>query len=55
MPRFSTPPGWPLIKTAMTQEEADVLHDYIIDFRVASVQARPAGREECRLSRTMSI
>jgi hypothetical protein len=31
IPRFSNPPRWPLIKTAMTQEEADALHDDIID------------------------
>ena len=31
MPGFRTPPGWPWIKTGMTQEEADALHAYLID------------------------
>jgi quinohemoprotein ethanol dehydrogenase len=33
MPKYSTPPGWPWIKTAMTQHEADALHAYLIDLQ----------------------
>jgi len=33
MPKYSTPPGWPWINTAMTQEEADALHAYLIDLQ----------------------
>jgi quinohemoprotein ethanol dehydrogenase len=43
MPRYSTPPGWPLIKTAMTQEEADALHDYIIDLEWRAYKLGPRG------------
>jgi quinohemoprotein ethanol dehydrogenase len=43
MPRYSTPPGWPLIKTTMTQEEADALHDYIIDLEWRAYKLGPRG------------
>ena len=43
MPRYSIPPGWPLIKTAMTQEEADALHDYIIDLEWRAYKLGPRG------------
>jgi quinohemoprotein ethanol dehydrogenase len=43
MPAFSVPPGWPLIKTAMTQEEADALHDYIIDLEWRAYKLGPRG------------
>ena len=33
MPKYGTPPGWPWINTAMTQEEADALHAYLIDLQ----------------------
>jgi hypothetical protein len=43
MPRYSTPPGWPLIKTAMTPEEADSLHNYIIDLEWRAYKLAPRG------------
>ena len=43
MPRYSTPPGWPLIKTAMTPEDADALHDYIIDLEWRAYKLGPRG------------
>ena len=33
MPKYSVPPGWPWINTAMTQDEADALHAYLIDLQ----------------------
>jgi quinohemoprotein ethanol dehydrogenase len=41
MPGFGTPPGWPLFKTAMTQEEADALHAYIIDVQWKTYKEGP--------------
>lgn len=43
MPKYSVPPGWPLIKTAMTQKEADALHAYIIDLERRAYQLGPRG------------
>ncbi len=31
MPGFGTPPGFPIVKRKMSQEEADAIHAYIID------------------------
>jgi quinohemoprotein ethanol dehydrogenase len=33
MPKYGTPPGWPWINTAMTQDEADALHAYLIELQ----------------------
>ncbi len=33
MPKYGTPPGWPWINTAMTEEEAEALHAYLIDLQ----------------------
>jgi quinohemoprotein ethanol dehydrogenase len=43
MPKYSVPPGWPLIKTAMTQREADALHAYIIDVEWRAYKLGPRG------------
>ena len=43
MPKYSTPPGWPWIKTAMTQEEADALHAYLIDVQWKTYKDGPRG------------
>jgi quinohemoprotein ethanol dehydrogenase len=43
MPKYSTPPGWPWIKTAMTQEEADALHAYLIDLQWKTYRDGPRG------------
>jgi quinohemoprotein ethanol dehydrogenase len=43
MPAFSVPAGWPLIKSAMTQEEADALHAYIIDLEWRAYKLGPRG------------
>ena len=43
MPRFSSPPGWPLINTEMTQKEAEALHDYIIDLEWRAYKLGPRG------------
>jgi len=43
MPKFSTPMGWPWIKTGMTQEEADALHAYLIDVQWRTYTNGPRG------------
>jgi quinohemoprotein ethanol dehydrogenase len=43
MPKFSTPMGWPWIKTGMTQEEADALHAYLIDVQWKTYTNGPRG------------
>jgi quinohemoprotein ethanol dehydrogenase len=43
MPKYSTPPGWPWVKTAMTQEEADALHAYLIDLQWKTYTDGPRG------------
>jgi len=43
MPKFSTPMGWPWIKTGMTQEEADALHAYLIDVQWKAYTTGPRG------------
>jgi quinohemoprotein ethanol dehydrogenase len=43
MPKFSVPIGQPLIKTSMTQEEADALHSYIIDIEWRAYKLGPRG------------
>ena len=43
MPNFSVPTGWPLIKTAMTAQEAEALHDYIIDLEWRAYKLGPRG------------
>ena len=43
MPKFSTPMGWPWIKTGMTQEEADALHAYLIDVQWRTFTNGPRG------------
>ena len=43
MPKFSTPIGWPWIKTGMTQEEADALHAYLIDVQWRTFTNGPRG------------
>jgi outer membrane protein assembly factor BamB len=43
MPAFGVPPGWPWIKTAMTLEEADLLHAYIIDLEWRAYKLGPRG------------
>jgi quinohemoprotein ethanol dehydrogenase len=41
MPGFRTPPGWPWVKTGMTQEEADALHAYLIDVQWKTYKEGP--------------
>jgi quinohemoprotein ethanol dehydrogenase len=43
MPKYGTPPGWPLVKTSMTQEEADALHAYLIDLQWKTFKEGPRG------------
>jgi quinohemoprotein ethanol dehydrogenase len=43
MPKYGTPPGWPWVKTAMTQEEADALHAYLIDLQWKTYKDGPRG------------
>jgi len=43
MPKYSVPPGWPWIQTAMTQEEADALHAYLIDLQWKTYTDGPRG------------
>lgn len=43
MPQFSVPIGQPLIRTAMTAEEAEALHDYIIDIEWRAYKLGPRG------------
>jgi len=43
MPKFSTPMGWPWIKTGMTQEEADALHAYLVDVQWKTYTNGPRG------------
>jgi len=41
MPKYSTAPGWPWVKTGMTQEEADALHAYLIDVQWKTYKEGP--------------
>ena len=43
MPKYGTPPGWPWVKTAMTQEEADALHAYLVDLQWKTYRDGPRG------------
>jgi quinohemoprotein ethanol dehydrogenase len=43
MPNFSVPPGWPWIKSAITAEQAQALHDYIIDLEWRAYKLGPRG------------
>ena len=43
MPQFSVPIGQPLIRTSMTAEEAEALHDYIIDVEWRAYKLGPRG------------
>ena len=43
MPKYSVPPGWPWVNTAMTQEEADALHAYLIDLQWKTYTDGPRG------------
>ncbi len=43
MPNFSVPPGWPWIKTAITAQQAEALHDYIIDLEWRAYKLGPRG------------
>lgn len=43
MPSFSVPPGWPWIKTALTAEQAEAIHDYIIDLEWRAYKLGPRG------------
>jgi len=43
MPNFGKPPGWPLVETAMTREEAEALHAYIIDLAWKAYKDGPRG------------
>ena len=43
MPQFSVPIGQPLIKTAMTAEEAEAVHNYIIDVQWRARKLGPRG------------
>jgi len=43
MPKYGTPPGWPWVKTAMTQAEADALHAYLIDLQWKTYKDGPRG------------
>lgn len=43
MPKYGTPPGWPWTNTAMTQEEADALHAYLIDVQWKTYNNGPRG------------
>ncbi len=43
MPKYGSPPGWPWVKTAMTQEEADALHAYLIDLQWKTYKDGPRG------------
>ena len=41
MPKYGTAPGWPWVKTGMTQEEADALHAYLIDVQWKTYKEGP--------------
>jgi PQQ-dependent dehydrogenase (methanol/ethanol family) len=43
MPKYGTPPGWPWVKTAMTPEEADALHAYLVDLQWKTYRDGPRG------------
>jgi quinohemoprotein ethanol dehydrogenase len=43
MPNFGVPPGWPWVKTAMTREEAEALHAYLIDVQWKTYTDGPRG------------
>jgi quinohemoprotein ethanol dehydrogenase len=43
MPQFSVPIGQPLIRTSMTAEEAEALHDYIVDVEWRAYKLGPRG------------
>jgi quinohemoprotein ethanol dehydrogenase len=43
MPKYGTPPGWPWVKTAMTQAEADALHAYLVDLQWKTYTDGPRG------------
>src|SRR5258705_8372813 len=51
MPKFSTPMGWPWIKTGMTQEEADALHAYLIDVQWRTFTNGPRGLKSAERDR----
>ena len=40
---FGVPPGWPWTKTAMTREEAEALHAYLIDVQWKTYNEGPRG------------